>query len=141
MTLLLALTIGILYGAAFFMLLRRSIVKLVIGLILLSHAANLLIFTAGGLFKGTSPIIEPGLIPALDPLPQALILTAIVIGFGVTAYMVMLLYRIFLDQKTTNAGDLYNEEDRHKEFGVESDPEMEPGGDDKNKEGQTDPAS
>ena len=102
MTLLLALTIGVLYGAAFFMLLRRSIVKLVIGLILLSHAANLLIFTAGGLFKGATPIIEPGLVPALDPLPQALILTAIVISFGVLSFALILIYRFF---ERTGAND------------------------------------
>jgi multicomponent Na+:H+ antiporter subunit C len=45
----------------------------------------------------------------VDPLPQALILTAIVIGFGVAAYLVFLLYRLFLDQKTTNAAELYDE--------------------------------
>jgi multicomponent Na+:H+ antiporter subunit C len=45
----------------------------------------------------------------VDPLPQALILTAIVIGFGVIAYLVLLLYRLFLDQKTTNAAELYDE--------------------------------
>jgi multicomponent Na+:H+ antiporter subunit C len=47
----------------------------------------------------------------VDPLPQALILTAIVIGFGVTAYMVFLLYRIFLDHKISDFEELYNEED------------------------------
>ena len=46
----------------------------------------------------------------VDPLPQALILTAIVISFGVTAYLVMLLYRIFLDYQTTNSGELYKDE-------------------------------
>ena len=45
----------------------------------------------------------------MDPLPQALILTAIVIGFGVTAYLVMLLYRLFLDHRTTNATTLYED--------------------------------
>ena len=49
----------------------------------------------------------------VDPLPQALVLTAIVIGFGLTAYLVMLLYRLFLDQQTTNAAELYTEEERN----------------------------
>ncbi len=102
MSLLLALTVGVLYGAAFFMLLRRSIVKLVIGLILLGHAANLLIFTAGGLFKGSTPILDPGVPPTQDPLPQALILTAIVISFGVLSFALILVYRFF---ERTGAND------------------------------------
>lgn len=103
MTLLLALTVGVLYGAAFFMLLRKSIVKLVIGLILLSHAANLLIFTAGGLFKSATPILEPGVLPFQDPLPQALILTAIVISFGVLSFALILIYRFFERTGTNNS--------------------------------------
>lgn len=99
MSLLLAITIGVLYGAAFFLLLRRSIVKLIMGLILLSHAANLLIFTSGGLSKGSAPIIPEGaltpVLPTVDPIPQALILTAIVISFGVLSFALILVYRFF----------------------------------------------
>jgi multicomponent Na+:H+ antiporter subunit C len=94
---MLAIVIGGLYAAGLYMLLRRSIVKLIFGLILIGHAANLLIFTAGGLVRGRSPLVAEGqTIPALpvaDPLPQALILTAIVIGFGVTAFTVTLIHR------------------------------------------------
>lgn len=107
MSLLLAITVGALYGAAVFMLLRRSIVKLIIGLILISHAANLLIFTAGGLVKGTTPILKEGAgsgpLPSLDPLPQALILTAIVISFGLLSFVLILVYRFF---ERTGADDL-----------------------------------
>jgi multicomponent Na+:H+ antiporter subunit C len=81
MTSLMALVVGVLYAAAIYMMLRRSIVKLVIGLVLLSNAANLLIFTAAGLVA--------------DPLAQALILTAIVIGFGVLAFAVVLIRRAY----------------------------------------------
>lgn len=99
MSLLLALAVGVLYGAAFYMLLKRSVVKLIIGLILLSHAANLLIFTSGGLSKGSSPIIPEGSthppLPTVDPVPQALILTAIVISFGVLSFVLILIYRFF----------------------------------------------
>ncbi len=99
MSLLLAVTVGVLYGAAIFLLLRRSIVRLVMGLILLSHAANLLIFTSGGLTKGSTPIIPEGLmsppVPTVDPIPQALILTAIVISFGVLSFALILIYRFF----------------------------------------------
>ncbi len=99
MTLLLALAIGALYAGGLYMMLRRSLVKLIIGLALLSHAANLLIFTVNGLTRGKPPLLpEGGAMPAgpvADPLPQALILTAIVIGFGVLAFAVVLLHRAY----------------------------------------------
>jgi multicomponent Na+:H+ antiporter subunit C len=99
MSFLLALAVGVLYGAGFFMLMKRSLVKLIMGLILISHAANLLIFTSGGLSKGSSPIIPEGAstpsLPTVDPIPQALILTAIVISFGVLSFVLILVYRFF----------------------------------------------
>lgn len=94
---LFAFVIGGLYATALFMMLRRSIVKLVIGLMILSNAANLLILTAGGLVRGAPPLIAEGFdhasTPMADPLPQALILTAIVISFGVLAFAVVLIHR------------------------------------------------
>lgn len=99
MEILLAFTIGALYAAGLYMMMRRSIVKLIIGLGLLSHAAHLLIFTVGGLTRGAPPLIglnEASLAAsAADPLPQALILTAIVISFGVTAFAVVLIKRVY----------------------------------------------
>lgn len=93
----LAITVGGLYGCAFYMMLRRSMTKMVIGLILLSNAANLLIFVSGGLTEAAPAIVPPGAYePAgtvADPLAQALILTAIVIGFGVLAFAVVLIHR------------------------------------------------
>lgn len=95
----LALVIGALYAAGIYMMLRRSLVKLLIGLGLLSHAANLLIFTAAGLTRARPAVIGSGLAaldpPFADPLPQALILTAIVISFGVTAFALALAYRAY----------------------------------------------
>jgi multicomponent Na+:H+ antiporter subunit C len=95
----LAFVIGGLYAAGIYMLLRRSLVKLLIGLVLLSNGANLLIFTAAGLVRGRSPVIPADaaapLLPVADPLPQALILTAIVIGFAVTAFALVLGYRVY----------------------------------------------
>ena len=92
-----AVLIGVLYSAAFYLLLRRNLAKLIIGLALLSHAANLLILVAGGLSRGAPPIIEKAAQqptePFADPLPQALILTAIVISFGLLAFTLVLLYR------------------------------------------------
>lgn len=94
-----AVVVGALYAAAIYLILRRSLVKLVIGLILLSNAANLLIFTVAGLTRGAPPLIPEGASqPAgavADPLPQALILTAIVISFGVLAFAVVLIHRAY----------------------------------------------
>ncbi|GED21328.1 Na+/H+ antiporter subunit C [Halomonas halmophila] len=93
----LAIAIGVLFAAAIYMMLRRSIVKLVIGLMLLSNAANLLIFTMAGLTRGAPPLVPEGMSapagPVADPLPQALVLTAIVIAFGVLSFAVVLVRR------------------------------------------------
>lgn len=97
MELLVAMVIGGLYAGGIYMLLRPSPVKLAIGLGLLSNAVNLLIFLAAGLTPGRAPLIEAGklapIAPYADPLPQALILTAIVIAFGVLAFILVLLRR------------------------------------------------
>ena len=104
MLLLLVVSIGLLFGAGAYMLLRRSFVKLVIGLALLGHAANLLIFIGSDPMRGRPPLIHPGekLPPETygDPLPMALILTAIVIGFGITSFTIVLLKRAYQDLGT-----------------------------------------
>ena len=108
MALLLAVTVGVLYACGVYMLLRRSLVKLVIGLVLLGHAANLLIITAAGVARGRPPIVAEtaaALVPPYaDPLPQALILTAIVIGFGVQAFALVLLKRAYQVVGTDDLG-------------------------------------
>ncbi len=92
MVIVMAIVIGALFAAGTYMLLRRSIVKLIIGLGLLTYGANLLLFTMGGLQRGSAPILgaEHRL---TDPLPQALVLTAIVISFGVSVFAMVLTYR------------------------------------------------
>jgi multicomponent Na+:H+ antiporter subunit C len=97
MEILLALVVGGLYATGVFMLLRPTPVKVIIGLSILANAVNLLIFTAAGLTRGRPPLIEEGLSrplePIADPLPQALVLTAIVIAFGVLAFTLVLFRR------------------------------------------------
>jgi multicomponent Na+:H+ antiporter subunit C len=94
---LLAIVTGSLYAGGLYLMTRRSIVKLLIGIALLGHGANVLIFTAGRLKRGASPLVPAdGIITpqqVADPLPQALILTAIVIGFGLVAFALTLLHR------------------------------------------------
>lgn len=86
------------------MILRRSMVKLIIGLILLGNGVNLLIFLMGKLEKGAPPIIPENLKvidgPFDDPVPQALILTAIVISFGLQSFAIILLKRVYQVLKT-----------------------------------------
>ncbi|HMM11221.1 MAG TPA: Na+/H+ antiporter subunit C [Bacteroidales bacterium] len=99
MNILLALLIGVLFGAAIYMVLRRSIIKLIIGLMLLSYSANLLIFSVARVQRAKAPLIpedSTGLMQSVaDPLPQALVLTAIVIGFGVMAFTIVLIQQLF----------------------------------------------
>ena len=96
---ILAIIIGILYAGGLYLMMRRSLVKLLIGLGLLGQASNLLIITMGRITKGSPPLIGHGehhlVEPYADPLPQALILTAIVIGFGVQAFAVVLIKRTY----------------------------------------------
>ena len=116
MEILLALVTGILYAAGIYMMLRRSLVKLILGIILLGNGVNLLIFLLGRITKGNPPIIPEkakvfdGLYA--DPVPQALILTAIVISFGLQAFAIILVKRAYkvlgtddLDQLNTTDED------------------------------------
>jgi multicomponent Na+:H+ antiporter subunit C len=98
MEVLLALASGVLYAAGIYMMLRRRLAQLIIGLGLLSNGTNLLIFTAGGLTRARPPLVADGATalapPYADPVPQALVLTAIVIGFGLLAFSLVLAHRV-----------------------------------------------
>ena len=110
MNTLIAVLVGVLFGAGIFLLLSRTPVKLIIGLVFLSNAINLLIFDAAGLERGIPPIIASGAEKLTgsyaDPLPQALILTAIVISFGVLAFALVLFNRTFKTLPATDLSDL-----------------------------------
>jgi multicomponent Na+:H+ antiporter subunit C len=98
----LALVVGVLYATGVYMMLRRSIVKLLIGIALLSNAANLLVFSAAAVRRGRPPIVDASgaVATTADPLPQALVLTAIVIGFGVLAFTIALIHRVHQEADT-----------------------------------------
>lgn len=97
MELILALAIGVLTGSGVWLLLRPRTFQVIIGLSLLSYAVNLFIFSMGreGLAIDKEPVLQPGLLQNLsnyaDPMPQALVLTAIVIGFAMTALFLVVL--------------------------------------------------
>lgn len=106
----LSLLIGILVAAAAWLLLQRNLLRQIFGVMLLSAGVNLLILTAGRLTRVTPPLVPDGaLVPPeghANPLSQALILTAIVISFGLTAFTLVLLYRAFQALGTVNADEL-----------------------------------
>lgn len=106
-----AALIALLFSCGTFLIQQNSFVKVVFGFGLLGHAANLLILVMAGPAQGKSaPIVGASPEAMVDPLPQALILTAIVIGFGLTAYLSVLLYRLFLDYRSTQVEDIYEGE-------------------------------
>lgn len=95
MEILLSLAIGVLGASGVWLLLRPRTFQVIMGLSLLSYAVNLFIFAMGSLSIDAEPIVRPGLSPDLlhytDPMPQALVLTAIVIGFATTALFLVVL--------------------------------------------------
>ncbi|MCP5468673.1 MAG: NADH-quinone oxidoreductase subunit K [Deltaproteobacteria bacterium] len=90
---------GILFATGIYFILRRSLLKLLFGVLFLSHAVNLIIFLSAGLHKARPAIIDNEMTqltaPYADPLSQALILTAIVIGFAMQAFFIILIYRVY----------------------------------------------
>jgi multicomponent Na+:H+ antiporter subunit C len=93
----LAVVVGVLYAVGVYMLLRRSLLKFIIGIIFLSNATNLLVFLAAGIVPGNPPFTGEELVARElpDPLPQALVLTAVVIGLGIITYTLALKYKFF----------------------------------------------
>lgn len=104
MILVLSLTIAVLYAVGVYLMLQRNLSRIVIGLVVLGHAANLLLLVAGGR-AGRPPIVGAGSEAVADPLPQALALTAIVITFGVSAFLLTLAYRSWLARQTDEVED------------------------------------
>jgi multicomponent K+:H+ antiporter subunit C len=93
MELVISLAIGTLTATGLYLLLRESTFSVILGLTLLSYAVNLLLFASGRLASDAPPLTIEGVERHTDPLPQALVLTAIVISFGMTAYLVALALR------------------------------------------------
>lgn len=104
MEFLMALVVGVFFAVSTYFMLSKKLLKVVFGTLLISHAANLMLLTSGGLKGEKAPILSDGsTLSYADPIPQALILTAIVIGFGVTAFILVLTCRLY---KTFATDDL-----------------------------------
>jgi len=104
----LAALVGCFVALGVYLLLSRSVIRMLLGMVVLGNGVNLLIFTAGRLTRAVAPIVPAGLDqpegPIANPLPQALILTAIVIGFAMLSFLLVLAYRAYqsLDADNTD---------------------------------------
>jgi multicomponent Na+:H+ antiporter subunit C len=109
MSLMLALVVAVLFGVGTFLMLQRTLTRVIFGLVVMGHGATLLLQLAGGR-AGRPPVVgddsgaqivsQAGGSGFVDPLPQALALTAIVISFGVTAYLLAMAYRSWVLHRT-----------------------------------------
>ena len=104
----LAALVGCFVALGVYLLLSRSVIRMLLGLVVFGNGINLLIFTAGRLTREIAPIVPAGLEqpagPIANPLPQALILTAIVIGFAMFSFLLVLAFRAYqsLDADNTD---------------------------------------
>jgi multicomponent K+:H+ antiporter subunit C len=98
MELLVASAIGVLTAGGIYLLLRQRTFPVIVGLSLLSYAVNIFLFATGRLTVGAPPVLHEGVTTYTDPLPQALVLTAIVISFGMTAVIVMIALSAYLSE-------------------------------------------
>lgn len=105
MTLVLSVAAGALFAAGTYLLFQRALTRIILGLTLLGHAANLLLLSAGGR-SGRAPLIGDGDAASFsDPLPQALALTAIVITFGIVGFLLALAYRSWMLERDDEVED------------------------------------
>ena len=115
MNLLFSVTIGALFGTGVFLLLKPDLFRVVVGLVLVSNAANLTLM-ASGLTRGEAPIAPVGAEDAVaDPLVQAMTLTALVIGFAVTALLMAVAYGVYRVRRSVALDELSREELRAAE--------------------------
>jgi multicomponent Na+:H+ antiporter subunit C len=110
LTLLISLVVAVMFAASAYLMLKRDLIRVIAGMILLGNAANLFIMAAG-LRRGAAPMV-PSSGPLADPLVQALTLTAIVISFGVAMLVLALVYRVYDAHQSVDLRRLGNAEAR-----------------------------
>ena len=103
---IISVLVGVLMAATVYLMLSRSFVRFIFGLALLSHAANLVIFASGGMTRARPPLIAAGetqpLSAVSNAVPQALMLTAIVISFSLLTFALVLAFRTFQELETVD---------------------------------------
>ncbi|SMF48480.1 multicomponent Na+:H+ antiporter subunit C [Xaviernesmea oryzae] len=117
---LFAVLIGLFFAAAVYLMLSKHTVRILLGIVLLGNGVNLTLFTAGRLTREVPPIIPAGMdaLPAgaANPLPQALILTAIVISFSFFAFLLVLTYRAYQELGTDDTDEMRLAEPRDEQL-------------------------
>lgn len=108
---LMSFAIGILFTIGVYMILSKSLLRIILGTSLLTHGIHLLLLTMSGLKTGAPPLLGEDAGMYVDPLPQALILTSIVISFGVTSFFFVLAYRAYQRLGTDDMEQLRGRED------------------------------
>lgn len=111
MEFLVASGLGVLTASGVYLMLRRHTFPVILGLTLLSYAVNVFIFVMGRLAINQPPIVAKGITQYADPLPQALVLTAIVISFGMTALILVLALRGYLETGSDSVEDTQQDAD------------------------------
>jgi multicomponent Na+:H+ antiporter subunit C len=113
-SIIMAAVVGVLFGSGTYLVLKPDLLRVVVGLVLISNAANLTIM-GSGLSRGQAPILPAtGPEPVADPLVQAMTLTALVIGFAVTALLLALAYRVYATHRSVDLDDLAQAEAREE---------------------------
>lgn len=107
---LIVILVGILVTIGTYLILSRQLLRIVLGSSLISHAVNLLLITSGGLKTGSPPLLKEHSSAFTDAIPQALILTAIVINFAVTALLLVVSYRAYKTNRTDDMEKLRGNE-------------------------------
>ncbi len=106
----LAVLVGVFFAVSVYLLLSKHLIRILLGAVVLSNAVNLLIFTAGRLMREVPPFVPAGLYapdtPIANPLPQALVLTAIVIAFSIFAFLLVLAYRAYQELDTDHTDSM-----------------------------------
>jgi multicomponent K+:H+ antiporter subunit C len=115
MEFLVASAIGILTAGGIYLVLRLRTFPVIMGISLLTYAVNVFLFASGRLTVGAPPILRDGVTAYADPLPQALVLTAIVISFGMTAVVVMIGLGAFLGADDDHVDDLPDDIEKNAE--------------------------
>ncbi|WEK55973.1 MAG: Na(+)/H(+) antiporter subunit C [Candidatus Cohnella colombiensis] len=102
---------GVLYTVGTYLILNKNLLRIILGITLFSHATHLMLMSINGLKKGAAPLLGEEVANYTDPIPQALLLTSIVISFALTAFLLVLGYRTYVELGTVNIKKLRGKSD------------------------------
>lgn len=111
MEIFITLIAGVLFTTATYLILSKTLLRIIIGLSLFSHGVHLMLMAINGLKKGAAPLLGEGATSYTDPIPQGLILTSIVISFALTAFALVLGYRSYQELGTDDMEKLRGRDD------------------------------